>query len=127
VTASRKLLLVEDDRDVRESMRDLLVDVGYEVVCAGEGRQALEQLSEGPLPDLILLDLMMVGMDGYQFLNEMRRDPEQAAVPVLVLTAQGPAHTSPEALGVAGVLRKPFEFERLLKAIEKLVGNDGGV
>jgi two-component system, chemotaxis family, chemotaxis protein CheY len=119
VTARLRILLVEDDRDVRESMRDLLTESGYDVVCAGEGRQALERLQDGPLPDLILLDLMMVGMDGYQFLVEMRRDPEQAVLPVLVLTAQGPGATSAETLGVAGVMRKPFEFDELIAEIRK--------
>jgi two-component system, chemotaxis family, chemotaxis protein CheY len=119
LTVRFRILLVEDDRDVRESMRELLVDTGYDVVIASEGRQALDRLADGPLPDLILLDLMMVGMDGYQFLVEMRRDPEQATIPVVVLTAQGPAAISAEALGVACVLRKPFELDELLTEIRR--------
>jgi CheY-like chemotaxis protein len=121
VTSTRRLLVVEDDRDVRDSMRDLLIDSGYDVVCAAEGRQALDRLQDGPLPSLILLDLMMGGMDGYEFLAEMRRDPEQADVPVLVLTAQGSAAITAESLGVAGLLRKPFEFDDLMAEIQRFV------
>ena len=107
---------------MRESMRDLLEDAGFEVVCAIEGQQALDRLREGASPDVILLDLMMGGMDGYQLLAELRRDPRHAGVPVLVLTAQGRSTIGAEQLGVAGLIRKPFDFDDLLAAIRRLTG-----
>jgi hypothetical protein len=82
-----KILLVEDDEPTRETTRDLVVRHGFAVVEAANGREALDRLAEG-LPDLILLDLLMPEMDGFEFLDEVRRRPAWRNVPVIVLTAK---------------------------------------
>ena len=82
-----QILLVEDDELTRETTRDLVVQHGFAVVEAANGREALDRLAEG-LPDLVLLDLLMPEMDGFDFLEEVRRRPAWRTVPVIVLTAK---------------------------------------
>jgi PAS domain S-box-containing protein len=82
-----QILLVEDDELTREITRDLVVRHGFAVVEAANGREALDRLAEG-LPDLILLDLLMPEMDGFEFLDEVRRSPAWCTIPVIVLTAK---------------------------------------
>jgi len=81
------ILLVEDDRDSREALAFILEEAGHTVASAGNGREALELLDEDEPPDLILLDLMMPVMNGWEFLGERKRRPRLASIPVMVLTA----------------------------------------
>src|SRR5687768_14141295 len=87
MAAALKILLVDDDADIREALEELLVDAGHSIITAGNGRQALDVLAREPLPALILLDMMMPVMDGYEFLLEQRKDERLASIPVAVLTA----------------------------------------
>jgi CheY-like chemotaxis protein len=86
-SAARRVLVVDDDPDLRQRLRDLLDKEGLEVDEAGDGRAALTRLDE-QWPGLILLDLLMPGMDGFTFLGELRRRGEGRSVPVVVLTAK---------------------------------------
>lgn len=118
---TRQLLIIEDDRDIREPLRDLLTSEGFEVHTAENGKVGLGHLSNGlPTPDLILLDLMMPVMDGYEFLRHKSASPSGDSVPVIVMTA---AHPGPEALkrfpAIRQVLRKPLSIPVLLAAIMK--------
>jgi CheY-like chemotaxis protein len=119
----RHVLVVEDDRDIRESVVEILTDEGYDVSAAGDGRQALDLLeTAAPRPNLILLDLMMPVMNGFQFREEQLKRPELAAIPVLVVTADVNARAKAEALGAAGFVQKPLKIQPLLDIIEELVG-----
>ena len=111
------LLVVEDSSLVRGGMKMLLEWEGFRVSGAADGREALERLRQPDRPHLILLDLSMPVLNGWQFLEEQRRDPELAAIPVLVVTGHG--EQAPP--GVAGLLNKPFEPEQLLEAIRRCV------
>lgn len=112
------ILLVEDDRDIRDSVVEVLEEEGYSVAVASDGLEALRRLREGPRPpDLILLDLMMPNMNGFQFREEQLKVPEHAKIPVAVLTAHGDAHGKAKAMGVAGVLRKPVKIQALLDLV----------
>jgi CheY-like chemotaxis protein len=113
--AEKSLLVVEDSGLVRGGMKMLLEWEGFHVACAANGQEALEQLREAARPDLILLDLSMPVLTGWQFLEEQRRDPALARIPVLVVTGCG----SEAPPGVAGLLQKPFEPEQLLQAIQR--------
>ena len=109
------ILLVEDDDILRGAMKMVLEWEGYRVACAADGRQALDFLRAGGRPSLILLDVMLPGLDGWQFRQQQRRDPELAKVPVVVVSVLDAAEC-PEA---AAHVRKPFAAEELLEAVRR--------
>jgi CheY-like chemotaxis protein len=110
-----RVLAVEDDEDLRAFYRTLLAEEGYDVRAARDGAEAFTMIDWAP--DLILLDLMLPVMDGYQFLRQLRASPQGAHIPVLVLSAALPPGRDTLA-GAQAVLRKPFEFDRLLRTID---------
>jgi CheY-like chemotaxis protein len=108
------VLLVEDDVDLRETTAMLLEDEGYQVAAVENGLEALNHLLDGPLPGVILLDMLMPVMNGWEFRAHQQRDPRLAAIPVVVITASRdhlPSALFPEG---SAVLRKPFVLEELL-------------
>jgi CheY-like chemotaxis protein len=115
-----RVLLVDDDEDLRQSLADLLVEVGLQVVQAVDGRDALARLAAEPV-DLILLDYMMPEMDGLAFRQVQRTHPKLAHIPVILLTA---ATASPERAAIAPdrLMEKPFRFSALLDCIHQLLG-----
>jgi CheY-like chemotaxis protein len=122
---ARHVLIVEDDVDIRESVVEVLEDEGYVVSAAADGKQALDLLgSSAPPPDIILLDLMMPVMNGYQFREEQQKDPRLSAIPVLVVTADANARTKAGALNAAGFVQKPLKIQPLLDLLEKLLDGD---
>jgi CheY-like chemotaxis protein len=116
----RRILIVDDDVDIRETLQELLEDRGFEVATAASGAEALWLLRAGRIrPSLILLDLMMPVLDGYGFLAEQRRDPTLAAVPVAVLSASHAIDLQRVGDGVP-ILRKPMSLHALLAAVDEL-------
>ena len=116
--AAGPILLVEDDPAMRDAVVELLEGDGYAVRCAANGRQALEVLARIVPPSLILLDLMMPIMDGWQFLAERRRLESSGArrAPVVLLSGLGFIRG---AAGVADFLRKPIDAEALLACVRR--------
>ena len=113
------VLVVDDDFDVRDSIRDVLSDEGLSVVLAENGREALEYLeSGGPRPCVILLDWMMPVMDGEEFVRQKAERPAIAPVPVFLLSARGDPPATMVAMGIQRVFRKPLLFEQLRQAID---------
>ena len=109
------VLLAEDDEDLREAMVDTLNDAGYRVEAVRNGLDALEWLEENAIPPkLILLDLMMPVMDGWQFLDERQKTPRVAAVPVVVLSANGSFSGGGDS---TGFMRKPVGVKPLLALV----------
>jgi CheY-like chemotaxis protein len=116
------LLVVEDDADIRESLVEVLQDEGYRVTAAGDGQQALDALEAAPdKPALILLDLMMPVMNGFQFREEQLARAELAEIPVLVITADANAKAKAGSLKAAGLLQKPVKIQPLLDLIAQLI------
>jgi CheY-like chemotaxis protein len=122
VDATCRILVVDDDEDIREALKDLLASDGYQVDVAENGRDALAFMRRRGRPDLVLLDLMMPVMNGWEFLREKSRDDELNGVPVLVVTAN-PVPLEDD--GVTAVMQKPLRFDRLRIAIEKLCPQPG--
>ncbi len=120
----RPVLIVEDDAPLRELVRRMLEREGYAVVEAKHGRAALDRLREGA-PGVILLDLMMPVMDGFEFLAELRREDAWRGIPVIVLTARDLSAEERERLNgsVARILQKgAYGQEALLAEVRGLVG-----
>ena len=113
-----QLLVVDDDRGIRETLGEVLRDERYSVLLARDGGEALELLAAGPVPRLILLDLAMPGMDGASFLERQRSDPRLQRIPVVVFSADDRAPRT----GAAGWLRKPVDLGDLLDTVARLAG-----
>jgi CheY-like chemotaxis protein len=111
------VLIVEDDADLRDMMAQLLRLEGLHAVTAANGQEALEYLRGHPPPNVILLDLMMPVMDGWQFRREQQRDAELANVPVIVLSALDPTRAADIAMNA--FLKKPLDFDRLLELVRR--------
>ena len=109
------VLIVEDDADLREMMAQLLSLEGFQTAAVANGREALEYLHNGDAPDLILLDLMMPVMDGWEFRRKQQADPALASVPVIVLSALD--QTRAADVNAAAFLKKPLDFDRLIQLV----------
>jgi CheY-like chemotaxis protein len=111
------VLIVEDDADLREMMAQLLTLEGFGAATVSNGREALAYLEGRNTPEVILLDLMMPVMDGWEFRRQQQANPELARVPVIVLSALDQGRTS--GLNVAAFLKKPLDFDRLLELVHE--------
>jgi CheY-like chemotaxis protein len=110
-------LVVEDDHDIRVSVRNLLEDEGYKVLTATNGLSALTLLERAePKPSLILLDLMLPVMDGWAFATELRARPDVSAIPILIISAF--SQPPPPADAVA-YMKKPLSPDKLLAFVER--------
>jgi CheY-like chemotaxis protein len=122
MTGAKLILVVDDDDDIRDAVRDALEAEGYDVAVAANGKEALEQLQTDPTPALILLDLMMPVMSGEEFVQRQRQDPRLAQIPVVIVTADGRIHEKAAAIQAAGYVRKPVTLEGLLGIARQFVG-----
>jgi CheY-like chemotaxis protein len=113
----QKILVVDDDADIREVLSEVLIESGHEVMTASNGREALEILRDGWAPCMVLLDLMMPVMDGYVFLEQAKSDPLLASIPITVITAG--RQVDLERLVGATLVAKPIRLPALMSLIEK--------
>ena len=118
--SSREVLVVEDDTDLRESLSQALRDHGFGVTPATNGQQALDLLRAGARPSVILLDLMMPGLNGWQLAAALRRDAGLAQIPQVVISAcMDETEQAVLALPPDDCLRKPFHIRILIEALER--------
>lgn len=110
-----RILVVDDDAAIREALRIVLEDAGYEVAEAADGREALLRLT--PRPALLVVDLMMPELDGWELIGELARTAPLADIPICVLSAIA-THAPPEA---RAVLQKPIDLDALLATVERLI------
>lgn len=113
------VLVVDDDEDVRECLRDVLVDSGYTVVTAANGREALGILLDKKRPCLILLDLVMPVMDGWQFLRAVAAESELADLSIVIESAHAGSHPPTGHR----LLNKPIDIDVLLTTVEQHCGS----
>lgn len=117
--SSSLLALIEDDDDIREALENLLSHAGYRVLPYGSAAVALRDMDGGRHPDLILLDLMMPGMNGWQFRVEQRKRPALSDIPVIALSADVSPYAA--AIDANAYLQKPIDFDRLCVVIEQTI------
>jgi len=117
---NRRILVIEDDQEIRSTLVELLQDEGYAVEAAGDGKKALDVLGRLSA-SAILLDLMMPVMDGWAFLSACRADPRCREIPIVVLSAAYDLHKHFKQLtaqGVRAVVAKPFDLQALLALVQ---------
>ena len=112
-----RVLVIEDDEDAREAIIALLEMKGYDAAPAGNGKEALDYLNRGLIPDLILLDLWMPVMDGWQFRREQNKDARLAKIPVVVITAL----SDRTDIDANEIIIKPVDIEQLFKTVGQYV------
>jgi DNA-binding response OmpR family regulator len=111
-----RVLIIEDDSEIREDLAEILSEEGFQVATAANGADGLRQLRQEPCC-VVLLDLMMPVLDGWGFRAQQTKDPTIAAVPVLVVSGASDVPQRARALNAAGYLRKPFGLDELVKAV----------
>ena len=122
-----KILVVDDEIEMVDSLRESLEMCGYSVITAGDGISAVD-LARAEMPDLILLDLMLPTLDGYRVLKLLKTDERYRKIPIIVITARSAAEDWALALecGADGCLTKPVKVDGLLERIRSVLGNGNG-
>jgi CheY-like chemotaxis protein len=113
------VLVVDDDAEIRETLKEVLEEAGYVVSLATNGADALAALSEVRHASLVLLDLMMPVMDGAEFRRRQLADPQLSDIPVIVLSASGAVGERVRDMKAFEVLRKPFSLDKLLATVAR--------
>src|SRR3972149_10129114 len=120
--AGKRILLVDDDAEIVESLRLALESNGYNVLVARDGNQGLA-LSERENPDLVILDMMMPKRSGFLVLEKMRRTRDTPLRVIMITANEGSRHKAyAEMLGVDDYIRKPFPMDRLIESVKRLIG-----
>ncbi len=117
-SAGNTVLVVDDEEDTRETLAELLRLEGYRIATAADGREALEKLARERV-FMILLDLVMPVMDGWQFLREMKERAALAAIPIVLISGQVNAAQLVQSMGLAGSIEKPFELAAVRAALHR--------
>ena len=117
-----RILVAEDDADIRHLLTQLLIDDGHEVAAVANGELAIDKIFEG-LPDLLILDLMMPRRDGFQVLEELRNTGVDSSIKVMVLSARTTEHDHARSLGLGAYrhMTKPFDPDELLACVAELL------
>lgn len=117
---SKKVLVIDDEEELLRLLKVRLENAGYSVSVANNGKSGIERAKE-TLPNVILLDLMMPEMDGFQVCKELKSDKKTSDIPIVALTALGEEESAKKALklGVKTYVVKPFDSEMLLSALQE--------
>lgn len=116
---ARRILVAEDDSEIRQALLDMLEFSDYDVRTVANGAEALAMLAEW-LPDAIVLDMLMPEMDGPTFLQKLHADETHARIPIVLLSALRDLQTRSAGLPVASIVAKPFDVDDLLLALDRL-------
>ncbi len=119
---SKVVLVVDDDIALLDMVEMILQGAGYRVTTAAEGEEALAKVAQ-EMPDVILLDMKMPGMDGWEFASEFRARHDRRA-PIVVLTAAEDARKRAEEIGAEGYLGKPFNIDDLVSIVRRHANHD---
>ncbi|SRR6266496_3161482 len=116
---TQEVLIVEDDSALREALTQVLTDEGYELLSARDGLEAVNCLRKGHRPDVILLDLSMPVVNGWEFRMFQKRDPDLAHIPVILITAGDYSRDEVAWLEPSALIRKPLDLPYLLSVIRR--------
>ena len=111
------VLIVEDEFAIADLLEELLIDEGYRVLMAGNGRQGLERLAEGPRPDLVISDYMMPVLDGVGLIQAMRDIEAQRDIPCIIMSSMPEANVRERIEGYAAFVRKPFQLAAMIQLV----------
>ena len=113
----KTILLIEDDNSIREAIQFVLDSEGYQIAVARDGEEGMSMLHNDLKPDVIILDIMMPVMNGFEFRKAQLNDPQLASIPTIALSADRNFHQQTHS-GFQSVLKKPVELDDLLQSIE---------
>jgi CheY-like chemotaxis protein len=117
---AKKILIIDDEKDLTDLIKEELLEKGYDISTSENGKEALDLIAKEGLPDLILLDMKMPVMNGWEF-SQTFIDLYGRSCPIVVLTAADDSRTRAMEIGADSYLGKPFEFERLFRLIESML------
>lgn len=125
---TKKILTVDDDESIRQSVTEMLELEGFEAVWAKNGQVAIDYLNhipESELPDLVLLDYMMPVMNGKEFFREKEKNPRLAQIPVVMMTANGNlVNVMDNVESAGGYMSKPMDYETIVKMVKHFIGSE---
>lgn len=116
----KTVLIIEDNFEIRDNTSEMLENAGFTVIAAENGHEGLA-VAINSSPDVILCDIMMPGVDGYEVLRQLKNNPATASIPFIYVTASGEKNEIKAAMdmGANGYVRKPFDTSELIEAISK--------
>ena len=120
-STKNKILIVDDEIDIRDSLQEVFESEGYFIKTAADGYEAMHVLETEPAPNLILLDLMMPRMNGSEFYRQAQLDKRFSKIPVIVMSADRETQKKAEALGTNGYIKKPLELDEVFKKVKEYV------
>jgi CheY-like chemotaxis protein len=120
-----KVLVIDDDADIRSAASDFLGQAGYDVTCLSNGRTALSYLCQNPAPDVVLVDVLMPGMNAWELTAEMKRREGLARIPIIAMTGLPVQFGSPVREEM--MLRKPISAERLISLVRTAARRPDGL
>jgi DNA-binding response OmpR family regulator len=116
----KKILIFDDDESIVDVLTIILVEAGYKVISATEGKEALA-ITEREKPDLILLDILMSGMDGKEFKQSLKEIEGTDEIPIIVISANTKTKEIAKEIGATDFIYKPFEIDEVLEKIESII------
>jgi CheY-like chemotaxis protein len=117
------VLIVEDEFAIADLLEMVLTDEGYRVLTAANGRQGLERLAEGPLPDLVISDYMMPLLDGVGLLQAMRNVEAQRDIPCIIMSSVPEANVRERVNGYTAFVRKPFQLAAVVQLVATILSS----
>jgi len=120
--SKKNILLIDDEKEFITALTAFLENKGYNVLSANDGTDGLQKVKMNPV-DLVLLDIMMPGIDGFEILRRLRHDPATKFTPVIMFTAKGDSNSlfKTQDLGSTDYIIKPFDLEKLLDMIKEYI------
>lgn len=117
------MLIVEDEFTIADLLEMVLADAGYSVLIAGNGRQGLERMAEGPLPDLVISDYMMPVLDGAGLIQAMRSSEAQRGIPYIIMSSMPETAVRERIKGYAAFVRKPFQLMAMVGLVATVLSS----